>query len=169
MEYEAWYQSPLGRIYLTCVDEGLRGLWFEGQRYFAAGTGETRTMEHHPVLLEAAAWLDAYFSGQRPQSHPPLHPSGTAFQLQVWKELLRIPYGASVSYGEIARRMGETSARAVGGAIGRNHISLIVPCHRVVGADGSLTGYAGGTERKAWLLEWERAHGSGRKEAEDIV
>lgn len=156
------YESPLGGILLAADEEGLVGLWFEGQKYFAAHmdaqTDETCT----PMIREAGRWLDAYFEGKTPDFTPPLHPSGTQFQLAVWKLLLSIPYGETTTYGALAARLAaqmgreSMSAQAVGGAVGHNPVSVIIPCHRVVGTGGSLTGYAGGVERKRRLLELER-------------
>lgn len=151
------YASPLGTILLAADEEGLTGLWFEGQRgcpnkRLARPTGEA------PALDAARCWLDAYFCGREPDFTPPLHLTGTPFQLAVWALLRQIPYGRTVSYGELARLLTvRSSARAVGGAVGRNPVSLIVPCHRVIGADGSLTGYAGGIDRKRALLALEGA------------
>ena len=109
-----------------------------------------------PVFDATRQWLDAYFAGTIPQAMPPLMFRGTAFQQHVWAELLTVPYGQTVTYGDIARLIGCRSAQAVGGAVGRNPISIIVPCHRVVGSDGSLTGYAGGLDRKRALLQLEQ-------------
>ena len=156
------YESPLGKMLLAADDAGLMGAWFYGQRYFArglegaeknAGTGE---LADSPVLLAARCWLDAYFAGERPGvADVPLAPRGTAFQRRVWGALLAIPYGETRTYGELAAELG-SSPRAVGAAVGKNPISVIVPCHRVLGAGGSLTGYAGGLARKQALLEIER-------------
>ena len=186
------FASPLGDILLAADARGLTGLWFENQAHF----GSTLTKEGHEQHLEGAdaesgsggiedagpanaaaaavlerawAWLNAYFAGQEPRFTPPLHMIGTAFQREVWAELLRIPRGAVVTYGEVAERVAArhrcpanpdpvVSPRAVGAAVGRNPISIIVPCHRVVAADGSLNGYAGGLERKEWLLRSEGAY-----------
>lgn len=151
------YSSPLGEI-LLCADEiGLRGLWFEGSRYFAAGVPEEKSEGMTPVLLSAVRWLDEYFSGKQPDFTPPLHLIGSDFRLKVWSELLKIPYGSTVSYGELAARVGKMSAQAIGGAVGHNPVGIIVPCHRVIGADGSLTGYAAGLERKSFLLRLEKS------------
>ena len=158
MEYVSTYMSPLGGILLAADEEGLTGLWFEGQKYFAAGLGEHVEGEN-AAIISAKRWLDAYFEGERPDFAVPLHLRGSAFRRAVWERLTAIPYGATATYGEIAVSLGAPSAaRAVGGAVGHNPVSIIVPCHRVLGADGSLTGYAGGAERKRWLLELERAH-----------
>ena len=140
---------------------GLNGLWFECAKYYAdrlpAGCLEQET----EILSAGKHWLDQYFCGQKPDFLPPLHPKGSTFQMTVWDILLKIPYGETISYGEIARQIAEKrgisrmSAQAVGGAVGRNPIAIIIPCHRVVGADGSLTGYAGGLDKKIKLLKLE--------------
>lgn len=154
---------------LLAADEtGVTGVWFEGQKYFArtleADAREAAAALPAPSVLDAARrWLDVYFSGREPDFAVPLHLTGTAFQQSVWAMLRAIPYGKTVTYGEIARRLAaergvsRMSAQAVGGAVGRNPVSVIVPCHRVVGADGSLTGYAGGVDKKEKLLALEKA------------
>lgn len=163
MQYIHHYLSPMGEILLAADDHGLTGLWFEGQKYFASGLEKEREERKLPVFDRAEKWLGLYFSGEEPDVQLPLHLMGTEFQKQVWEILLTIPYGRTMTYGEIAGRLAaqkglpRMSAQAVGGAVGRNRISIIVPCHRVVGADGSLTGYAGGLDRKAGLLKLERA------------
>lgn len=161
MDYVYRYDSPLGAITLGSDGRSLIGLWFDGQKHFAA----TLCAEHEegslPVFEDAARWLDAYFEGKEPDSTPPLALRGSAFCRKVWEVLLTIPYGQTTTYGEIARilaaRQGfdKVSARAVGGAVGRNPLSIIIPCHRVIGAQGSLTGYAGGLGRKLRLLALE--------------
>lgn len=157
------YDSPLGGILLAADEIGLRGLWFDGQKYFAWGLPEKCVEGDTPALSEAKRWLDIYFTGEKPDSLPPLHPVGSPFRQSVWEILLRIPYGGTVTYGEIARRLAEKSGRArvspqaVGGAVGHNEISILIPCHRVVGTGGSLTGYAGGIDKKVRLLELEGA------------
>ena len=158
MDHTWHYASPLGRILLASDGEALVGLWFEGQKHFGAGLAGEGAEEPLPVFDQAVRWLDRYFSGREPDFTPPLRPRGTAFQKAVWRRLLDIPYGHTVPYGEIAASLGlpPGAARAVGGAVGRNPISLMIPCHRVVGANGSLTGYAGGIERKKRLLELEK-------------
>lgn len=160
--------SPVGMLLLASDGENLTGLWLEGQKFYAEGLAQTAAVKDElPVFTQTKNWLDEYFEGGQPDpAQLPLNPSGTEFQQVVWRLLLEIPYGEVVAYGALAkryeRRTGKkTAARAVGGAVGRNPISIIVPCHRVVGADGSLTGYAGGTERKTFLLEHETAS-SGR-------
>ena len=161
------YDSPLGGILLAADEIGLRGLWFDGQKYFARGLPGEHIEGDAPVLSEAKRWLDIYFTGKEPDFLPPLHPVGSPFRQSVWEILLRIPYGKTVTYGEIARRLVEkagrarASAQAVGGAVGHNEISILIPCHRVVGTGGSLTGYAGGIDKKIRLLELEGADMSG--------
>lgn len=149
-----FYASPLGRILIAADDVGLTGLWFEGSKFFPAEQS-TPTHEMTPALRGAVRWLDEYFSGTEPDFTPPLHLSGSDFRMRVWSELMKIPYGKTVSYGDIARAVGCKSAQAVGGAVGHNPVLLIVPCHRVLGADGAFTGYAAGTERKQYLLQLE--------------
>lgn len=163
MTYTQHYDSPLGGILLAADDVGLTGLWFDGQKYFARGLSNERIAQETSVLAETKRWLDIYFTGKAPDFTPPLHPIGSAFQRSVWEILLQIPYGQTTTYGEIARQLAKKqgldrmSAQAVGGAVGHNEISIIIPCHRVVGADGDLTGYAGGIGKKEKLLELERA------------
>ena len=155
MTYTQSYNSPLGRIVLASREDALIGLWFESQKYFGRTLCEEVVEKETSILREAHRWLDLYFSGHRPDFVPPLRLLGTPFQQQVWQHLLAIPYGATTTYAQLALAC-HTSARAIGGAVGRNPISLIVPCHRVVASDGSLTGYAGGTDRKKALLEMEQ-------------
>ena len=151
------YASPLGPILLAADETGLTGLWFEAQKYFPSFLGVDYQEKETPVLTETARWLDVYFSGKDPDILPPLHPQGSPFRQAVWNILLTIPRGQTMTYGEIARRLGVHSAQAVGGAVGHNPISILIPCHRVVGSDGSLTGYAGGLDRKTRLLQLEGA------------
>lgn len=155
--------SPLGKLTLAGEGETLTGVWIEGQAYFGGCGGPLRAGEA-PVFSAVRRWLEAYFAGSDPGAVPALAPEGTEFQQRVWAVLRTIPRGQTVTYGDIARKLEEqtgrkTSARAVGGAVGRNPISILIPCHRVVGAGGSLTGYAGGVERKLWLLRHEGARG----------
>lgn len=163
MTYTQHYDSPLGGILLAADDVGLTGLWFDGQKYFARGLSNERIAQETPILTEAKRWLDIYFAGKEPDFTPPLHPIGSAFRRSVWEILLQIPYGQTTTYGEIARQLAKKqgldrmSAQAVGGAVGHNEISIIIPCHRVVGAGGSLTGYAGGIGKKETLLKLEHA------------
>ena len=162
MEYTFCYSSPMGRVTLASNGEALTGLWFEGQKYYAATLEKEHEEKTLPVFAQTVHWLDIYFSGERPDFTPPLRPKGSSFQQAVWAILLTIPYGQTMSYGQIAncvaaeRGLPHMSARAVGAAVGRNPISLIIPCHRVLGANGSLTGYAGGLDRKRQLLQMEQ-------------
>lgn len=169
MVWTTRYASPLGQLTLAGDEENLVGLWIEGQKYFA-GTleGEGAANPGLPVFTLAAKWLDAYFAGEKPAcSALPLAPAGSGFRKTVWEILCEIPYGCCVTYAAIAQkaaaRLGKPhmSGQAVGGAVGHNPISIIIPCHRVVGAGGSLTGYAGGIAKKVWLLEHEGADMSG--------
>lgn len=161
LEYTCTYKSELGNILLAADEIGLTGLWFEGQKYFANTLPEEHISQETPILTDAKKWLDIYFSGEEPKFTPSLHPTGSAFRQAVWQILLQIPYGQTITYGEIARQMSEMqntphmSAQAVGGAVGHNEISIIIPCHRVVGTNGSLTGYAGGIDKKIALLNLE--------------
>ncbi len=152
------FDSPLGPVIVAATDQGLDGVWFEGQRHLP-DRSVWRVDDRHPVLVRAVRQLSEYFAGQRTAFDLPLDlHGGTAFQQSVWHALLRIPRGTTTSYGAISSGLGKPAAvRAVGAAVGRNPISVIVPCHRVMGADGSLTGYAGGLERKAALLALEAA------------
>ena len=165
MVYGAKYASPVGVLTLAARDERLTGLWIEGQKYFLESIKEPIMFgEECPVLDQAAMWLDRYFAGEKPEpSELPLAPEGSSFRREVWEVLRRIPYGKLMTYGEIAGLLAERqglahmSAQAVGGAVGHNPISIIIPCHRVVGAGGSLTGYAGGLDKKIQLLKLEHA------------
>lgn len=167
MVYTCHYESQLGGILLAADEIGLTGLWFDGQKYFARELPAERTEKEMPILTETKRWLDIYFTGTEPDFLPPLHPIGSTFRQEVWKLLLQIPYGKTVTYGELARQLAEKrglprmSAQAVGGAVGHNQISVLIPCHRVVGANGSLTGYAGGIQKKVKLLELEGTDVSG--------
>ena len=144
------YPSPVGTLYLTADEGGLTGIWMHPVK-----------TEDCPILSQAKAWLDGYFSGNPPEVTFPLNPQGTPFQKQVWEILLAIPYGETTTYGAIAREMAQRtgkekmSAQAVGQAVGANPIAIAIPCHRVVGAKGKLTGYAGGLDKKEWLLRHE--------------
>ena len=151
------YESPLGSLLLAADQTGLTGLWFVGQKYFPSFSDGDFFENETPVLTEAKHWLSLYFSGKEPDFLPSLHPQGSSFRQAVWNVLLTIPRGQTMTYGEIARRLNVRSAQAVGGAVGHNPISILIPCHRVVGSDGSLTGYAGGLARKEWLLNLEGA------------
>lgn len=151
------YASPVGKLLLAADDVGLTGIWIEGAKYYAAGLAENAQPGNLPVLEETKRWLDLYFSGRDPGFLPALHPQGTAFQKRVWACLVEIPYGTMTTYGAITNRLGaqKMAARAVGGAVGRNPVSIVIPCHRVIGADGTLTGYAGGLDVKRKLLALE--------------
>ncbi len=160
MEHSSHYQSPLGELLLTARDGALTGLWFAGQKGMPSARGYRE--KEVPVIAQAKKWLDIYFSVGAPDFVPPLCLKGTHFQKKVWENLLAIPYGETVTYGAIAKRIGVPSAQAVGGAVGRNPIAIIVPCHRVVGAKGQLVGFAGGLDKKEALLKME--HSRGHKE-----
>ena len=165
MDFISHYDSPLGGMTMASDGSHLVGLWFDGQKHFA----ETLDKDYEkrddlPIFEETRHWLEIYFAGKKPDFTPALFIRGTAFRCRVWEILLTIPYGQTMTYGDIARTLAREkglktmSAQAVGGAVGHNPISLIIPCHRVIGADGSLTGYAGGIERKQWLIQKEQNH-----------
>ena len=164
MQYIDYYNSELGKILLTADDVGLTGLWFVGQKYFESALESEYKEVRTAVLDDAKTWLDIYFRGKEPDFIPELHMMGSKFRLVVWEILKKIPYGKTITYDEIANIIAEQkdivkiSAQAVGGAVGHNKISIIVPCHRVVGKKGSLTGYAGGLQRKVELLQLEKAN-----------
>lgn len=153
------YPSPVGTLYLTADEDGLTGVWMHPEK-----------TEDFPVLSQAKLWLDSYFAGNPAEITFPLNPHGTVFQQKVWDLLLTIPYGETTTYGALAREMARRtgrermSAQAVGQAVGKNPISILIPCHRVVGAGGKLTGYAGGLEKKEWLLRHEGWLQDGREE-----
>lgn len=161
MLYTCFYKSPLGGITMASDGTALTGLWFDGQKYFAEGIEPDAEEKKLPVFDETVRWLDIYFGGHRPDFTPLLNLEGTAFRKEVWQLLLQIPYGETTTYGELAAQLAahnglkRMSAQAVGGAVGHNPISIIVPCHRVVGTGGSLTGYAGGLAKKLALLKLE--------------
>lgn len=161
MEYTHHYESPLGGITLASDGEALTGLWFDGQKYFGSTLSANHEPGNLPVFEQTEKWLDIYFRGKAPDFTPALSIKATPFRRAVWNILLTIPFGRTITYKEIADRIAmqkgqaHMSAQAVGGAVGHNPISLIIPCHRVIGSDGSLTGYAGGTEKKQWLLTME--------------
>lgn len=163
MHYINHYNSPLGKITFASKGKELTGLWFDGQKYFASTLTKEYEQKNLPVFEQTAKWLDIYFSGKNPDFTSPLFLSSTSFRNEVWKILLTIPYGKIMTYGEIAKLMAENrgvekmSAQAIGGAVGHNPISIIVPCHRVMGKNGSLTGYAGGVDIKEKLLKIENA------------
>lgn len=163
MTYTYRYKSPLGGITLSSGGKSLTGLWFDGQKYFGDTLSGERAEKALPIFDETVRWLDIYFSGNAPDFTPPLKMETTPFRKAVWEIMLEIPFGQTMTYGEIAGRiakqrgLSKMSAQAVGGAVGHNSISLIIPCHRVVGANGSLTGYAGGIDKKVRLLTLEKA------------
>ena len=163
MYYSATYPSPVGPLTLGCCADSLVGLWMEVHKYHEPSVPEPMAeKENMPILVAAKDWLDRYFAGEKPAiSELPLAPAGSGFRQSVWEFLCEIPYGEVVTYGSIAKKMAAKmkiaamSAQAVGGAVGHNPISIIIPCHRVVGSNGSLTGYGGGIETKVRLLEHE--------------
>jgi methylated-DNA-[protein]-cysteine S-methyltransferase len=163
MYYSTTYSSPIGMLALACDGDHLAGLWMDGQKYFGGTISEEMQEKRNmPVFKAAAKWLDRYFGGEKPAiSELPLAPIGGEFRQEVWSILCEIPYGEVVAYGDIAKKMAakmskkSMSSQAVGGAVGHNPISIVIPCHRVVGANGSLTGYAGGIDIKIKLLEHE--------------
>lgn len=163
MTYTYHYQSPLGGITLSSNGTELTGLWFDGQKYFGDTLSKEFEEKSLPIFEQSVRWLDIYFSGKTPDFTPPLCMQTTPFRKAVWEIMLTIPFGKTMTYGEIAERiakqkgLSKMSAQAVGGAVGHNSISLIIPCHRVVGTNGSLTGYSGGIEKKVQLLKLEKA------------
>lgn len=162
--YTYHYSSPLGGITLSSNGTELTGLWFDGQKYFGDTLEKEYLEQNLPIFEETVRWLDIYFSGKSPDFTPSLSMKTTAFRKAVWEIMLTIPYGKTMTYGEIANQiakqkgLSKMSAQAVGGAVGRNSISLIIPCHRVVGTNGSLTGYAGGIDKKVKLLTLEKVN-----------
>lgn len=164
MEYTTYatsYQSPLGPMLLAADEVGLTGLWFCGQKYYKQGLCDDVVMQETAVLAETKHWLDIYFAGEEPDFMPAIHMIGTPFQIAVWQILQQIPRGKTMTYGEIAAQyaaengLSSMSAQVVGNAVGRNKISIIIPCHRVIGTNGNLTGYAGGIDKKQQLLKLE--------------
>ena len=159
------YPSPLGEILLAGDEEAVTGLWFTDAKYAGLGLPPDTPVGKTAAILKAEEWLDIYFSGKEPDFLPALRPAGSPFRQRVFRLLRQIPRGRTVTYGELARLLSCASAQAVGGAVGHNPISILIPCHRVVGADGSLTGYAGGLARKQWLLNLEKADLSSHRAA----
>ena len=161
MNYIYHYSSALGGITMASNGPHLTGLWFDGQKYFADTLQNPVQEKSLPVFEDTCRWLDIYFSGKDPKFTPPLKMQTTPFRKQVWEIMLKIPYGKTMTYGEIASKIAKQnglkkmSAQAVGGAVGHNAIPIIIPCHRVVGANGKLTGYAGGLDKKIYLLKLE--------------
>jgi methylated-DNA-[protein]-cysteine S-methyltransferase len=163
LDYTFEYNSPIGILTIASDGESVTGLWIKGQKYFADSLDAENSARDLPVFENVKEWLDVYFSGKKPSFTLPLAPKGSRFRQAVWKILCAIPYGEVISYGDIAKMIAKKSgkermsAQAAGGAVGHNPISIIIPCHRVVGSDGSLTGYAGGLEIKTKLLTLEKA------------
>jgi methylated-DNA-[protein]-cysteine S-methyltransferase len=163
MYYNTIYKSPIGELTLGSDGSNLVGIWIEGQKYHGSNIASKMEEKNDiPIFVKTKEWLDRYFRGEKPDiSEIPLAPVGTEFRQKVWKILCEIPYGELTSYGDIAKKIAsemnkETmSSQAVGGAVGHNPISIIIPCHRVVGSNGSLTGYGGGISKKIKLLELE--------------
>ncbi|MBF0778045.1 methylated-DNA--[protein]-cysteine S-methyltransferase [Streptococcus cuniculi] len=164
--YKCSYASPLGELSIIATDKGLRGIWFQDQKYFERGVTEEPLLAEHPILKQTMTLLNRYFAGYVVDvSDLPLDLPATPFQQAVWQVLQEIPHGQTMTYGHIAKCLGIRSSQAVGGAVGKNPISILIPCHRVVGSQGQLTGYAGGLEKKRWLLAHESRM---KKEEEDV-
>jgi methylated-DNA-[protein]-cysteine S-methyltransferase len=161
MEYIHKIKSPVGLLTVSSDSQNISGLWLEGQKYFAKTLGKDILEQDLPVFENIQKWLDIYFSGKEPDFMPPLMPKGSPFQRSIWNNLRKIPYGQTTTYGELAKRFElenngkHTSARAIGGAVGHNPISILIPCHRVIGKNGNPTGYAGGISKKIKLLKLE--------------
>ena len=156
MRYYDFYESPHGRMLLVATDVGLSGVYFDGQKYHPQVAAAWRHAPGHAPLRQATRELAEYFGGKRKRFEIALTPAGTPFQHAIWKEIAAVAFGDTITYGELAKRAGYAGhARAAGAATGRNPLTIIVPCHRIVGSDGSLTGYAGGLERKRALLALE--------------
>ncbi|PJG82492.1 methylated-DNA--[protein]-cysteine S-methyltransferase [Caviibacterium pharyngocola] len=163
MHYTSFYQSPVGEILLASDDVGVVGIWFKGEKYYAYCLDKEYEPKETQSIREMKRWLDVYFQGKQPDFEPPIHMIGTAFQQEVWHILREIPYGTTTTYKEIARKIAQSkgiesmSAQAVGTAVGKNNLNLIVPCHRVVASNNSLAGYAGGIDKKITFLKLEGA------------
>ncbi|MDR0718975.1 MAG: methylated-DNA--[protein]-cysteine S-methyltransferase [Treponema sp.] len=161
MEYTHKIKSPVGMLTVSSDGKNICGLWIEGQKYFAKTLRKDVLEQNMPIFENVQKWLDIYFSGKEPDFMPPLMPKGSPFQKSVWNNLCKIPYGKTTTYGELAKQLEfenrdkRTSARAIGGAVGHNPISILIPCHRVIGKNGNLTGYAGGIDAKMTLLKLE--------------
>lgn len=160
MHYIDRYHSPIGTITIASDGQSVVGLWIDGQKYYADTLAQEYEESPVPVIEQAKRWLDIYFTGKEPDFMPRLSMNASPFRMKVWEILKAIPFGTTITYGDIAKQIAKdtgkrASAQAVGGAVGHNPISIIVPCHRVVGTNGSLTGYAGGIEKKIKLLETE--------------
>ncbi|MCM1227650.1 MAG: methylated-DNA--[protein]-cysteine S-methyltransferase [Clostridium sp.] len=163
MHYTGIYRSPVGEILLASDDVGVVGVWFKGEKYYAYCLDKENEPKETSIIQEVKRWLDVYFSGKKPDFEPPIHMIGTPFQIEVWTILHHIPYGTTTTYNEIAKQIAgnrgleRMSAQAVGTAVGKNNINLIIPCHRVVGTNNSLAGYAGGIDKKIAFLKLEGA------------
>ncbi len=164
MHYTSIYQSPVGEMLLAADEVGVVGLWFKNEKYYAYCLDKENEPRETHIIKKLKRWLDIYFEGREPDFTPPLHMIGTQFQLEVWNILREIPYGKTTTYNEIAKKIAKNrgiermSAQAVGTAVGKNSINLIVPCHRVVGTNNSLAGYAGGIDKKITFLKLEGAY-----------
>ncbi len=162
MDYTYHYTSPIGGITIASNGESLTGLWFDGQKYFASTLSQKHMEKQLPVFDRTCEWLDLYFSGKSPDFMPPVFMYVSNFRRDVYEILMTIPFGETMTYKEVAdliakkHRIISMSAQAVGGAIAHNPISLVIPCHRVIGTNGKLTGYAGGLDKKEWLLDMEK-------------
>lgn len=163
MHYTSTYQSPVGEMLLAADDIGIVGIWFRNKKYYARCLDKDNKPKETSVIKELKHWLDIYFQGKEPDFEPPIHMIGTPFQIEVWNLLCEIPYGTTTTYNEIAKKIAKNrglermSAQAVGTAVGKNSIKLIVPCHRVMGTNNSLAGYAGGIDKKITFLKLEGA------------
>ncbi|CCI84724.1 methylated-DNA--protein-cysteine methyltransferase [Lactobacillus pasteurii DSM 23907 = CRBIP 24.76] len=159
MQTISYYDSPFGKILLASDQAGLTGLWFEDDRGYADNLTSEHRLGESSFVKDAKEWLDLYFAKQKPDFTPKLHLQGTDFQIKVWQELMKIPYGQVISYKDLAQKVSSDPKhlpiRAAGGAVGKNHITVIIPCHRVIGANNNLTGYRAGIEKKIQLLELE--------------
>lgn len=161
MHYTSMYNSPVGEILLAADDIGVVGVWFKDEKYYAYCLDKENKPRETPIIKELKRWLDIYFQGKKPDFEPPIHMIGTPFQIEVWSILHEIPYGTTTTYNEIAKKIAENrglarmSAQAVGTAVGKNSINLLIPCHRVVGTNNSLAGYAGGIDKKITFLKLE--------------
>lgn len=157
MDYITYYSSPIGRITVASDGDAIVGLWFDQQKHYASVLDSNKYQQDNLHLFKTVFnWLDIYFSGNKPNFSPKINMRGSCFQRRVWNILLSIPYGEMITYGTIAKQLNCRSSQVIGGAVGRNPISIIIPCHRVVGTNGKLTGYAGGINKKHWLLNLEK-------------
>lgn len=163
MHYASYYNSPLGKILIASDELGLTGLWFESQKYYCCDLKDNHIEKETSIIKEAKKWLDIYFKRKEPDFMPSLNPSGSEFRKEVWEILKKIPYGKTTTYNDIAKiiakqkGLDKMSAQAIGNAVGHNKIAIIIPCHRVIGSNGNLTGYAGGIDKKIKLLKLENS------------